>query len=170
METVRINACIPYLLMVTRFFSESMFTPSHHPPEQRPGHTAPSDRETTGPQAPDEENSNAALNGNTLTISGRFKQPEIVLFADPTEKHSRVLVLKVNQWNSDIHTNNTICSRSGPSSQVELETGLMLKFRNSELESLTYYGLISEFLSLSSKPWLKLHLDSKPWDYYFRIF
>ena len=31
----------------------------------------------------------------TLTISGRLKQPEIVLFAEPTEKNSRVLVMKV---------------------------------------------------------------------------
>ena len=31
----------------------------------------------------------------TLTVSGRFQKPEIVLFAEPTQKHSRVLVLKV---------------------------------------------------------------------------
>ena len=30
-------------------------------------------------------------------ISGEFKQPELVLFADPYEEHSRVLVLKVRK-------------------------------------------------------------------------
>ena len=39
----------------------------------------------------------SALSGTTFTVSGRFKQPEIVLFAEPTQQHSRVLVLQVSR-------------------------------------------------------------------------
>ncbi len=46
----------------------------------------------TAPRPPESEVTPPAT---TLTVSGRFKQPEIVLFAEPSSKHSRVLVLKV---------------------------------------------------------------------------
>ncbi len=49
-----------------------------------------------GPGATAPQTEQPIPTATTLTVSGRFQKPEIVLFAEPTQKHSRVLVLKVS--------------------------------------------------------------------------
>ena len=103
MDTVRVNVCVPYLLMVTRFFINATKTPedTHNfvPPPKETNDVPPE-----GTTKPESSRSPGALNEplspvveeTTLTISGRFKKPEIILFADSTQKHSKVLVMKVS--------------------------------------------------------------------------
>ena len=100
---MRVNVCVPYLLMVTRFFLNAIQTAEDTHSVPPPAPTKPTkyqeDSAQSGlPQPPGtqgDEPSTPVLNGTTFTVSGRFKQPEIVLFAEPTQKHSRVLVCKV---------------------------------------------------------------------------
>ena len=97
-DTIRVNVCVPYLMMVYNFFMyaiqspEDNLSPQHHSQPQKPQDTPPED---TKPKPGEEPSS--PVTAKTLTISGRFRQPEIVLFAEPTQKNSRVLVLKVNE-------------------------------------------------------------------------
>ena len=98
LDTVRVNLCVPYLLMVKRFFSDALQSPEdchnvhlHQPsvPRRSMVYAASALRPSmTAPPSTRGED-------RALTVCGRFKQLEVVLFAEPTEKHSRVLVLKV---------------------------------------------------------------------------
>ena len=85
MGTIRFNICVPYLLTLANFFSSAMAT-TGAVEEVDANHNVdtPTTSPTVGPPA-----------STIMTVSGRLKQPEIVLFAEPTEKNSRVLVMKV---------------------------------------------------------------------------
>jgi vacuolar protein sorting-associated protein 13A/C len=96
-DTIRINVCVPYLLMVYNFFMYAMQAPEDNHNIRAPPRAKPADHDASpegmGKTIPDEVQ---PATPSTLTVSGRFRQPEIVLFAEPTEKNSRVLVLKTN--------------------------------------------------------------------------
>ena len=114
---LRINAQVKYLLLVTRFFTDAMTSPeaAHHVPaaaatrasqlrgvstsvtqeslrSAASAHASRRQQTTTDRAAPPP----LASSEGSLTVSGSFRQPEIVLFADPTQRNSRALVLKVS--------------------------------------------------------------------------
>lgn len=98
METVRLNLCVPYLLMVTKFFTDALQTPEdcHNvPPLKAPEPKVSLVRRASQWQPTMAIPPPVTKEPGALTVCGRFRQLEVVLFAEPSEKHSRVLVLKV---------------------------------------------------------------------------
>ena len=102
LDTVRLNVCVPYLLSITRFFTDAFRSPEDHhnvppspiiliPKTPNPDQASRPARPKSLHPLTVEETSSAAF-----TICGRFKQLEVVLFAEPTQTHSRVIVLKVS--------------------------------------------------------------------------
>ena len=105
-EMLRINAQIRYLLVVTRFFTDVITSPEavHHLSPQHneargmsQSRTHDSVRSATARagSAPQQATMTAGASAGAWTVTGSFRQPEIVLFADPTKSNSRALVLKV---------------------------------------------------------------------------
>jgi len=111
MGTIRFNACVRYALTIINFFavplrqlndSYTMFPGAggasnksssrfRSTPLASPNASAP--ERYVGAMATGSASGGAS---RPFVMSVRFKQLELVLFAEPTEKHSRVLVLKVN--------------------------------------------------------------------------
>lgn len=109
------NVCVPYLLMVYNFFMYAMQTPedSHNirpPRSPQPHPHKPLEDEISPDGALPLDRPSSPITNGTLTFSGRFRQPEIVLFAEPTQKHSKVLVCKVRRKRLKVtlKTNNHI--------------------------------------------------------------
>ena len=109
-EMLRINAQIRYLLVITRFFTDVITSPEdvHHLSPQHneargmsQPRTHDSVRSATAhagsapQQATMTAGASAGASAGAWTVTGSFRQPEIVLFADPTKSNSRALVLKV---------------------------------------------------------------------------
>ena len=70
------------------FFVDAMVIDREPPPTPRKSRDSTDHTHTATGQP-------QVINDPIMTFSGRFKQPEIVLFAEPTKRHSRVLVMKV---------------------------------------------------------------------------
>lgn len=104
LDTVRINICVQYMLMIYNFFLLPLreFEESYVPPLPSSGGSAnrcqaPHDMEAS---QHDTESAGPGLvpTSQALKVLAKFKQLEILLFAEPTDKHSRVLVLKTNAF------------------------------------------------------------------------
>lgn len=100
-EKLRLNVHISYMLVLLKFFNgametvnQSSSTASPTEPNGRNGraHIMPPSAPTASPGDPSNSASPAL---SSLTVYGSLKQPEIVLFADPTEVDSRVVILHV---------------------------------------------------------------------------
>ncbi|CAH1274208.1 VPS13A [Branchiostoma lanceolatum] len=94
LEGLRINLCIPYLLAVAEFFAVSNASQ-----EGDSGEGAnPADGRTESPppvaSPPPTPTTQTAQPGRTFKAVGRLSKPEIVLFAYPSSKESRILVLR----------------------------------------------------------------------------
>ncbi|BFZ09736.1 hypothetical protein BsWGS_12775 [Bradybaena similaris] len=98
-EKLRLNVHISYMLVLLKFFNgametvnQSSSTASPTEPNGRNGqaHIMPPAAPTASPGDPSNSASPAL---SSLTVYGSLKQPEIVLFADPTEVDSRVVIL-----------------------------------------------------------------------------
>jgi len=102
LDTIRINVCIQYLLTIFDFFAEPLSefsrnsSPSATPLKKPAQKTSSSYGELPVPPPPPVTETVLPPVSEALTVRARFKQLEVVLFADPTDKHSRVLVLKAS--------------------------------------------------------------------------
>ena len=90
LEMVRVNLCVAYLMTVARFLTDALRLP-----EDVNGSKVKAKVARPSPRSPPGGSAQQNATRPALTVSGRFKKPEIVLFAEPDSAHSRVLVLKV---------------------------------------------------------------------------
>ena len=90
LEMVRVNLCVAYLMTVARFLTDALRLP-----EDVNGSKVKAKAARPSPRSPPGGSAQQNAARPALTVSGRFKKPEIVLFAEPDSAHSRVLVLKV---------------------------------------------------------------------------
>ncbi|XP_019641996.1 PREDICTED: vacuolar protein sorting-associated protein 13A-like [Branchiostoma belcheri] len=92
MEGLRINLCIPYLLAVAEFFTVGNSSQE----DDNRKRTNPTEDESSPPVAspPPTPTSQSTQPGRTFKAVGRLSKPEIVLFAYPSSKESRILVLR----------------------------------------------------------------------------
>ncbi|CAH1799951.1 unnamed protein product [Owenia fusiformis] len=106
MERMRVNVCIKYFMTIIQLFTGA-FEDATPAPTPEPPAPIPRIRESRRLSARD--SMRRSMRGSmwvdpvqleekqaTLRIRGEIKHPEIVLFANPSEKHSRVLVMKTN--------------------------------------------------------------------------
>ncbi|XP_035665485.1 vacuolar protein sorting-associated protein 13A-like isoform X5 [Branchiostoma floridae] len=93
LEGLRINLCIPYLLAVAEFFAAGNTSQDDSKERSNPeeGRSEPSPPSASPPPTPTTQN---AEPGRTFKAVGRLSKPEIVLFAYPSSKESRILVLR----------------------------------------------------------------------------
>ena len=88
---VRVNLCVAYLMTVAHFLTDALQMPE----DMNRSKVKAKKARMSMRRSP--AGDSAGQNGvrPALTVSGRFKKPEIVLFAKPDNAHSRVLILKV---------------------------------------------------------------------------
>ena len=90
LEMVRVNLCVAYLMTVARFLTDAFKLP-----EDANGSKVKAKMARMSSWSPPGGSAQQNVARPAVTVSGRFKKPEIVLFAEPDSAHSRVLVLKV---------------------------------------------------------------------------
>ena len=90
LEMVRVNLCVAYLITVARFLTDAFKLP-----EDANGSKVKAKMARMSSWSPPGGSAQQNVARPAVTVSGRFKKPEIVLFAEPDSAHSRVLVLKV---------------------------------------------------------------------------
>ncbi|XP_012945076.2 vacuolar protein sorting-associated protein 13A, partial [Aplysia californica] len=98
-EKVRLNVHIPYMLILLDFFNGAMETVNQKS-QQVTSPSTPGGRSLALPHyqaqpiiSSDEPGSSPGPAQSTFTVSGSLKQPEIVLYADPTKANSRAAIL-----------------------------------------------------------------------------
>ena len=89
---VRLNLCVAYLKTISRFLTDALQGPQDATRSKVKAQMARLSVRSRPPGGSTPQNGVRPA----LTVSGRFKKPEIVLFADPEAAHSRVLILKVS--------------------------------------------------------------------------
>ena len=77
---IRVNICMAYFIQVAQFFADVL-------PETR---DAVKVKVVNRPQIEPPESS------RRFSFQGHFRKPQIVLFADPLQKHSHILVMEVS--------------------------------------------------------------------------
>ncbi|XP_033739373.1 vacuolar protein sorting-associated protein 13C-like [Pecten maximus] len=88
MEKVTLNLNVPFLLRLQEFYAVSMGTTSDLPPPPLPG-----DLDTDGSHV---DSPDLPAPVTPLKVFCTIKEPEIVLFADPSLEDSRIVVLKAD--------------------------------------------------------------------------
>ena len=92
-EKLRLNVHIPLLLVLMDFFTTSLDTGTIVDTLDMP--SAPRGAASAGA-----DNSAAAAANTTFNVYGSLKQPEIVLYTDPTAADSRAFILYVSVHSS----------------------------------------------------------------------
>lgn len=94
LDAIRVNVCVQYMLTIIDFFARPLA--EFEGSEKSPMSTKDSGV-CVSDVVPPQPLPNDVLTSVSLVtmVRARFKQLEVVLFAEPTNKHSRVLVLKV---------------------------------------------------------------------------
>ncbi|UYV63294.1 hypothetical protein LAZ67_2003682 [Cordylochernes scorpioides] len=113
-EKTRLNVSVPYILTLVRFVGDALPSPS--PPPTARAATASSHRRLPSDSTSGYHSTASEPDMRGLSISAVLKKPEVILFADPTDVASQVVVLKMDvlfDYSRNLGQENFVTSITG---------------------------------------------------------